>query len=271
MGSIPFKEGIVCYYLFQKRLSDYLNQRNYTEDENKINYGYLIHSDWIDNWRKIINYEAIKNFLDYTITINGNNINNCKDEIENYFINNISEEDIIIYLSQIVRTNPFDISQNKIFDEAFLINMIPDNVYKAMKINEKIFKIQIKYIFKKRMVIFAIEELSTIKIIIADTTPYFNNAKVVNLTYKFYEPKIFYEKLNILEKKNSDEIIHYFCCKGIFDNPMFSKKDQNNNFKLLYYLCNEELYPNTFGDEIIFNNDDGYNNDNNKKSSRNKL
>ena len=263
MGSISFKEGIVCYYLFQKRLSDYLNQRNYAEDENKINYGYIIHPDWIDNWRKIINYEAIKNFLDYTITINGNNINNCKDEIENYFINNISEEDIIIYLSQIVRTNPFDISQNKIFDEAFLINMIPDDVYKAMKIYEKNSKIQIKYIFKKRMVIFAIEEMSTIKIIIADTTPYFNNAKVVNLTYKFYDPKIFYEKLNILEKKNSDEIIHYFWCKGIFDNPMFSKKDQNNNFKLLYYLCNEELYPNSFGDDLIFNNDDGYNNDNN--------
>jgi len=182
MGSISFKEGIVCYYLFQKRLSDYLNQRNYAEDENKINYGYIIHPDWIDNWRKIINYEAIKNFLDYTITINGNNINNCKDEIENYFINNISEEDIIIYLSQIVRTNPFDISQNKIFDEPFLINMIPDDVYKAMKIYEKNSKIQIKYIFKKRMVIFAIEEMSTIKIIIADTTPYFNNAKVVNLT-----------------------------------------------------------------------------------------
>jgi hypothetical protein len=201
MGGLNFKEGIVGYYLFQKKLSDYLNKRNYAEDEFKIKDGYLIHPDWIDNWRKIINYDGIKVFFKFSLNLNESNLYFCKDVIEDYFEKNLLEEEIIMFLSQVVKTNYFEISQKKIFDEEFLINMIPEDLYKAMKINEKNYKIKLKYIFKKRMIIFAIEDLSTMKIIITDTTPYFTNEKVVNLTWKFYDTNIYYDKLNIFEKK----------------------------------------------------------------------
>ena len=258
MGGLNFKEGIIHYYLFQKKLSNYLNKRNYEEDEYKVKEGFIIHPDWIDNWRKIIYYVGIKNYLD-GINLNENSLNSNKDVINEYLENNITEEYILLFLSQVVRTNHFDITQKKIFNEDFLINMIPDDVYKALKINEKNNKIKIKYICKIQMIIFAIEDLYIIKIIISDASPSIYNEKIINITWKFFNPSIYLEKLNFLAKSKSEEINKYFFLKGIFDYPAFSKRDKDS-LKPIYLLTNDDLFQNVYGNETIFNFDKNHDN-----------
>ena len=137
MGGLNFREGIIHYYLFQKKLHNYLNKTNAEEDEDKIKEGYIMHPDWIENWRNIINYKGIKAYLD-ELGLNENNLNMIKDGISKYLEEKINEEYILLFLSKLVRTNYFDITQEKIFNKQFLINMMPEEVFKALEINKKL-------------------------------------------------------------------------------------------------------------------------------------
>ena len=179
MGGLSFKEGILKYYLFQKKISNYLNKINNEEDKFMIKEGYIIHPDWIDCWRQLINYQEIEKFFD-NINLNKNNLLTNEDIITEYLHNNISEEEVRLFLSQNINTNYFDIIQHKIFDKNFLINMITEDIFKALRIDEKNSKVAIKYILKQKMIIFDIEDYLMIKIIITDISPYINNEKIVN-------------------------------------------------------------------------------------------
>ena len=121
----------------------------------------------------------------------------------NYIEKYIAEEESIkIFLSNYFRTNHFDITQKKIFDESIINNIIPKDIYKALKINDKNTKIPIKCVFKKFLLIFDIEEQQTLKIIITNTQPYYNNKKVINLSWKFLNSDLYKDCLNFLEKNN---------------------------------------------------------------------
>ena len=130
-----------------------------------IKIGYIIHPDWIDCWRQLINYQEIEKFFE-NININNVNLLTNNDIFIEYLQNNISEEEIRLFLSQNINTNYFDIIQHKIFDKNFLINMITENTFKALRIDEKNSKVAIKYILKQKMIIFGIEDYLVMKIII---------------------------------------------------------------------------------------------------------
>ena len=59
MGSGNTKEGIVNYWLFQKKLEIYLKGNEYIKDSKKIKEGYLLDPKWISQWKKGINYNKI--------------------------------------------------------------------------------------------------------------------------------------------------------------------------------------------------------------------
>jgi len=238
MGGINFKEGIIYYYLFQKKLTNYLIV-NYKGDDNIVE-GYLINPSWMEDWRNIINYNLIKSRLDTSNIYDGN-----FDILNNYFINYIEkdiaeEESIKIFLSKNFRTNEFDITQNKIFDESIIKNIIPKDIYKALKINDKNTKIPIKCVFKKFLLIFDIEEQQTLKIIITNTQPYYNNEKVINLSWKFLNTDLYKDYLYFLEKNNCEKIIEFFTSLEIFGYRSVRKTNPKTN-KLDYHLINENL------------------------------
>ena len=142
-------------------------------------------------------------------------------------------------ISTTVKTNNFDIIHKNIFSQKFLMNLMPEEVYKSLKINDKTTKIKIKYIFKKQMMIFVVKDYYTIKIIIPDVSYFSPNKNIVNLTWKFFIRELYLPKLEFLEKKESQEIMNYFIDKGIFAYPrMFLRKSYTNSSQI---LINEEL------------------------------
>ena len=243
--NLSFKEAIIGYYLFQKKLLKYFNERKAERDENILQNAYIIHPGWIEHCRRIINYEKIKEYLDGIHSIE-KNLELNKVQIEEHLSKYVSDLELN-YLSQVVKTDYFDITQKKIFDKNFLINIMPEEVCNALQINEKNTKIKVNYLLKEKMIIFGIEDFHMIKIIVTDTTPYINDKKVVNLTWKFYDPYKYNDKLNNLKDSNSDKIFNYFFDIEIFNKPLFQRQIEGS--KLVYEIINEDFKNN----QIIMN------------------
>ena len=250
MGALNFKEGIIHYYIFQKKLSNYLKINH--EGEDKTMEGYFINPDWIEDWRNIINYNKIKHELD-ELNVDEKNF----DKFQDYYfkdIDDIEEESIKIFLSNDFKMNQIDITQIKFFEESAIKNIIPKHIYKALQINDKNTKIEIKCIFKRCLFIFGIEEQHTFKIIITNAKPFFNNKQVINLSWKLVKNHLYYIYLNFFEKNNSDKIIEKFTSLKIFGCP--SLKQTNSKTKELESILINE----NFGTE--------YNKGNNKKEAK---
>ena len=62
-GSLNAEEGVFHYYVFQKKLEDYLNGGIYKKDNKKIKEGYILNPRYVSTWKKGINYESIENYL----------------------------------------------------------------------------------------------------------------------------------------------------------------------------------------------------------------
>ena len=78
---------------------------------------------------RTINYEKIKEYLDGIHSIE-KNLELNKVQIEKYLSKYIEDTELN-YLSQVIKTDYFDITQQKIFDKKFLINIMPEAVSTA--------------------------------------------------------------------------------------------------------------------------------------------
>ena len=95
MGALSIQEGILEYYLFQKKISNYLNKINNEKDEFYFKDAYLVHNEWMEEFKKNIKYKEIENYLD-EMNLNENNLKNKKSQIIEYLNKNISNEIEII-------------------------------------------------------------------------------------------------------------------------------------------------------------------------------
>ena len=237
MGTLSPKEGIIYYYLFQKKFSNYLNNKKSEKDEFKFQNVYLIHPDYMEDFLGIINYTEIENYL------NNNNINEKNVEINTAHIINYLNEKISQEIETIVfgiqKTYSFNIDKQRIFDKRILAGVMPNEIYKALKISEKNQKIKIKFLFKKVMIIFVIEELKKFKIIITDTSKYFPTEEVVNITWENYDNEAYKINFEFLEKAESESILEYFNIKQILNMPKIEKYKDG---KKVHVLINENLY-----------------------------
>ena len=256
MGGLNFKEGIIHYYLFQKKLSRYFQKKPHSKDGDKFKIAYYIHPDWIIYWRKSINYKKIKQYFDI-IQLNKQNLELNEHNIDSYMKKHNIEGEIENIIN-LVKTNYFDITHENIFDRHILINLITEDIYKGLKINHKTTKIQMRYIMKKQMLIIVMDDNMMIKIIIPDISIYNNNTNIVHLSWKFYNKKIYYDKLVFLEKTDSKNLMEYFLTKEIFGKPTYIYYNKNN--ELIYYLINEELnYNAKYGNELLHHNNNTIN------------
>ena len=62
-GSLNAEEGVFHYYVFQKKLENYLYGGKYKKDNTKIKVGYLLNPNFVSSWKKAINYKNIEQFL----------------------------------------------------------------------------------------------------------------------------------------------------------------------------------------------------------------
>ena len=249
MGGLNFKEGIVHYYLFQKTLAAYFNKQKYKEDSNKLHEGYVINPEWIKYWKKIINYNKIKNYLD-ELNINENISEKNKEKIELYLNNCISEEKIN-ELSNKIMNNDLDITEENITSQKVLINVMEERVFKAERINKETTKFKIKYIFKKQMFILVLQDSHLIKIIIPDVSYFSENNDIVILSWRFNYDEEFFSKIEFLKRTSSEGIIDYLINKEIFANQKITSQGP------IHILINENMKHNITKD----NNSDRTDND----------
>ena len=237
MGGLGYEDGVIHYYLFQRKITQYFNKVYNKKDENEISAGYIINPNWIKKWKNAIQYNKIEKKL-IKLNINQGNLKSNEDEIKSYIEKHINKDEIK-NLSNTVKTNNFDIIHKNIFSRKFLTYLMPEKVFKSLKIHSKISKIKIKYILKNRMIILILEENKIIKIIIPDTSDVSEKKDKVNLSWKFYRNDVYNIKISFLKNNNSQKIIDYLVCKDIFSKSYYNR--YNDNDKLIYTLFNEEL------------------------------
>lgn len=147
----------------------------------------------------------------------------------------------------LIKNHNFIITNENLISEKFLENLVDEKTYDNLKINKKTTIEEVKYIFKKQMIILFFKKYLTIKVLIHSLSPFKKINNLINLRFVFkYEQ--YYEKYKEMFKKyNSQEIIKFFLCINIFAIPSYKCKNQSGQ---TVYLCfNEE------GNQIQYNSE----------------
>ena len=61
-GDSSMVEQIASYYLFQKKIKDHLDNKIDKESDD-IKDGYLVHPNWIIEWKKMIAYNTLYDYF----------------------------------------------------------------------------------------------------------------------------------------------------------------------------------------------------------------
>ena len=157
-------------YIFQKKIQNYLIYPEGKIDEYIIQKGYLIHPDWVENFRNEINYNELTQYLDpifykqkedkkidTTGIISPDRINKYQFLI---LAQIVGPELAKIDINSIIVKGAKDFFKLKdnFFSLENLKGFINDNIYKCFeKINKNVKTIikmeKIKYIFKKGIIL----------------------------------------------------------------------------------------------------------------------
>ena len=277
------------YYIFQKKIQNYLIYPEGKIDEYIIQKGYLIHPDWVENFRNEINYKELIQYLDpifykqkedkkidTTGIISPDRINKYQFLI----LAQIVEPELakIDINSIIVKgANDFFKLKDNFFSLENLKGFINDNIYKCFeKINKNVKTIikmeKIKYIFKKGMILIlndidnSINGLDKlIKIILFDKE---NKNKLINIKFTFNYKEKYNEYIKFFEKNNSEEITKYLNSIEILKKNYYEHNDMN---KILFTVTNESKQVNNkyFNNLVRTESFSGINNIKKKLSDKN--
>ena len=222
---------ILSYYVFQKKIKNQLNNKINRKEENEIQTGYFISPEWIKEWKKRIKYKKLEEILDKE-NIESSNLNDKqKKRIENKFNNLLPKYEI----NHIVIKENFYINNSSL--EQYLQFLLDKETYDIMKIKKTSQK-QVEYIFKNNMIIFFLKKVNIIKIIIHSLYPFWNENKLINLTFYFGNNGNNYKYYkNIFKEKNSNVILNLFIANNIL-------MERNIKIKMNNSICNiinEEL------------------------------
>ena len=221
------------YYEFQKTIKEYLSDWNNKKDCNKLEKGYIIHPDWIKEWKSIINYNNLKNNLE----VQHHNINNIEEKIIKQDIKQSNKEykKTLINYIKINDLKYFPPFSDSFISLEYLQNFCDEETYKLFKTNVDVQEME--YIFKKRMLIM------------------FHNKNIINLRIFCNDKNRFDVFKKYFKIKNSDEIMNYITNKDIYNKKEYTSKENN----ITYYTLNYEEEKNNLNilnpQDIIKNRD----------------
>ena len=233
------------YYEFQKTIKEYLSDWNNKKDCNKLEKGYIIHPDWIKEWKSIINYNNLKNNLE----VQHHNINNIEEKIikQDIKLSNKEYKKTLINYIKINDLKYFPPFSDSFISLEYLQNFCDEETYKLFKTNVDVQEME--YIFKKRMLIIFCKIDSIIKIIM------FHNKNIINLRIFCNDKNRFDVFKKYFKIKNSDEIMNYITNKDIYNKKEYTSKENN----ITYYTLNYEEEKNNLNilnpQDIIKNRD----------------
>ena len=236
----PKYQFILNYYDFQKKIQKYLSDWE-KEKGGKLEKGYIIHPDWIKEWKRISNYNNIKTkYLD-KYNSESKFLFLKKDNQKYKKIENLEKEsDYDFNLICYVPTVDF-LPTTQFFSLEYLENIVNEETYKLLDINIINLQVKdIKYILKKRMFIILDEAENIIKIILKKEN---ENDILINLNFIFDNKDSYKKYSHFFENKYSKEIYNFI--EDIINTKKKEYLDKKNiHFKIEYeekkYINNEK-------------------------------
>ena len=164
-------DNILYYYVFQKKIKNYLNYYGKRKDKFSLKDGYIISPDWIKEWKMRINYDKIvADYLDY-FNLDSTKLNDEQEMMINQFLENdinlnLETKTIIkySYVTNLLECILIIIEEE--ITETFLENLINKKTFEKLGINDSRTFEKVKYIFKEKMFILFIEKYHVIKILL---------------------------------------------------------------------------------------------------------
>ena len=239
MGQKNAKSKFILYYhSFQQKILKYLKDWENEKGGTTLEKGYILHPDWIKEWKSKSDYDNIKTYLDDSIS-ESKIIKNNKQKYQN--IENFEKDDKydfnnICYVSTV---NFLPITE--FYSLEYLENFVNEQAYKLLNININQNKLKvenIKYILKKRMFIIFCETKNIIKIILFKEKKKENeneNDILINLNFIFDNNKYYKNYAHFFEKYYSKDIYNFIT--GIINtnkNEYLDEKTKRILFKVVY-------------------------------------
>ena len=250
MGSGNAKSAqILYYYVFQKYIRKYLTSEysNYREN-TKLKFGYLIHPQWIKEWKRRINYNTMKsNILDH-LNIESTVLNENQENLINYYLekNNIDIDENLSF--EILNKSDYILLNERIISEKFLENFVDAKTFNEFNLNKNVIAEEVKYIFKNKMLILFFQKYNTIKLLLYSVRLDNIEYKLINITLSFKYLNEYLLFLNDFEKNSSDNILVYLYGIGIFGHPKIDvyNEQARGSIYQTYQLINENYKDLTF-------------------------
>jgi hypothetical protein len=218
-SSLAIEEAIFYYYIFQQKLKLYLKGGLYKKDNTKIKEGYILHEQYVREWKKAINYPKIVDFLKESNICTKKISSEQKDNINKFIKDQINQNHYFYSTNTFFSANTRNILQvqEKILNENYLQRLVSDKIFESFKNYTKINGDKINYILKEKMMILFYPNYFIIKMLISDLAPYSEENKIVNLTFIFNCFEYFNKYQEIFRENSSVNILEFIITKGILD------------------------------------------------------
>ena len=241
-SSLAIEEAIFYYYIFQQKLKLYLKGGLYKKDNTKIKEGYILHEQYVREWKKAINYPKIVDFLKESNICTKKISSEQKDNINKFIKDQINQNHYFYSTNTFFRANTRNILQvqEKILNENYLQRLVSDKIFESFKNYTKINGDKINYILKEKMMILFYPNYFIIKMLISDLAPYSEENKIVNLTFIFNYFEHFNKYQEIFRENSSVNILKFIITKGILDKYITIYEDSYG--RTIFKVFNEEQY-----------------------------
>jgi len=250
-------DNILYYYIFQKKINNYLNNTGKREDETSLKKGYIINPEWIKEWKRRINYDKLVS--DYLVHFNINSTKFNKEQLLmiNQFIENDYTLNNLYYETKTIQKNNIFFIYDELMTRNFLENLVDEITFENFGIIDKRSFEKVKYIFKEKMFILFIEKYHVIKILLLSLNCRNEIFNIINFTLIFYETNIYKKTSCFFEENKSDKIMDFFYKENIFENDVIEKKInnrpiyriKNENYQEILKRNNTQIIPNIQEDQ----------------------
>ena len=201
--------SIIEYYKFEKSLTKELNDSNLRN--NNIKEGYLVDENWLDNWKKYIDYNNIKNLF-----LNKEEITEDIDKIKENVCSYLDFNKIKFDKCEIIKFNDLN-HLNQILQNKSLVLINNEFLEILKEYNKCLIGPKIAFINEYRKIKFLIMDNKNKKIVESFKISAYNNIISLKVDYCFnavddlVKLYISQEKLKIAQKIKNEEIIKNNC------------------------------------------------------------
>ena len=237
-GDNSKSKPILKYYVFQKKINKYLNnQIGNRPYKNSIKIGYIVNPEWIKEWKKAINYKKISFFCnEFKIESSEKLTENQKLLVQEFIEKYYQNRNIFIKTSSFISKTHLTYIYNKNMSN-YWETFVNEKTFKLLNINKNNTVEQLKYIFKRKLLILFFKSHLLMKMAL-------HKNQLINLTIAFFDIQTFEKYKEYFKEAESEEIMSFLKKKNIFSTHYYEYI--NKNYNLIYIIRNESFNKNNY-------------------------